>query len=222
MAREAWLPPNITRRGTTVKKLKLLIELEYDDVSMHGANEDEKDYFFRDVLGADPAEHYAKLTLHSNFLGETIGSVKVLSIVQDSDILSEDDMKLEEYKAKLSAIEIDAKLAKRAAAREYALANNTVRIGDTVTDHIGAIRVDEIKIYYFGTPQCVYVGVELRKDGTPTNQGKTRSVFQSNVIAVGHASSCREDGRCQYAIDSGAEGMARCQPGKCVMQSDRV
>ena len=31
------------------------------------------------------------------------------------------------------------------------------------------------------------------------------------------AQQCRTDGRCQYAIDSGAEGMGHCQKGKCVM-----
>lgn len=30
---------------------------------------------------------------------------------------------------------------------------------------------------------------------------------------------CRNDGRCQYAIDSGAEGMGHCPKGKCVMPS---
>lgn len=28
---------------------------------------------------------------------------------------------------------------------------------------------------------------------------------------------CRDDGRCQYAIDHGAEGIGHCLPGKCVM-----
>ncbi len=28
---------------------------------------------------------------------------------------------------------------------------------------------------------------------------------------------CRSDGRCQYAIDSGAEGLGHCPKGKCVM-----
>ena len=30
---------------------------------------------------------------------------------------------------------------------------------------------------------------------------------------------CRHDGRCQYAIDSGAEGMGHCPRGKCVMDA---
>lgn len=41
------------------------------------------------------------------------------------------------------------------------------------------------------------------------------------VMAVGAALAaptvCRTDGRCQYAIDSGAEGMGHCPTGKCVM-----
>ena len=28
---------------------------------------------------------------------------------------------------------------------------------------------------------------------------------------------CRSDGRCQYAIDHGAEGLGHCPPGKCAM-----
>ncbi len=28
---------------------------------------------------------------------------------------------------------------------------------------------------------------------------------------------CRDDGRCQYAIDHGAEGLGHCQEGKCCM-----
>lgn len=28
---------------------------------------------------------------------------------------------------------------------------------------------------------------------------------------------CRHDGRCQYAIDSGVEGLGHCPRGKCVM-----
>lgn len=33
---------------------------------------------------------------------------------------------------------------------------------------------------------------------------------------------CRHDGRCQYAIDHGAEGMGHCPRGKCVMANERA
>ena len=32
---------------------------------------------------------------------------------------------------------------------------------------------------------------------------------------------CRTDGRCQYAIDSGAEGLGHCPKGKCVMPAEQ-
>jgi len=32
-----------------------------------------------------------------------------------------------------------------------------------------------------------------------------------------HAEPCRDDGRCQYAIDHGAEGLGHCLEGKCYM-----
>ncbi len=34
---------------------------------------------------------------------------------------------------------------------------------------------------------------------------------------IGEPLLCREDGRCQYAIDHGAEGMGHCPEGKCCM-----
>ena len=34
---------------------------------------------------------------------------------------------------------------------------------------------------------------------------------------LGEPLLCREDGRCQYAIDHGAEGMGHCPEGKCCM-----
>jgi len=37
-----------------------------------------------------------------------------------------------------------------------------------------------------------------------------------------HAEPCRDDGRCQYAIDHGAEGLGHCPEGKCCMQLYRA
>jgi hypothetical protein len=36
-------------------------------------------------------------------------------------------------------------------------------------------------------------------------------------LIVCHAEPCRDDGRCQYAIDHGAEGLGHCPEGKCCM-----
>ena len=60
------------------------------------------------------------------------------------------------------------------------------------------------------------------------NASQDMSVAQGNALAM-HAlrarlaepepepGLCRTDGRCQYAIDSGAEGEGHCPKGKCVM-----
>jgi len=36
-------------------------------------------------------------------------------------------------------------------------------------------------------------------------------------VILCHAELCRNDGRCQYAIDHGAEGLGHCPDGKCCM-----
>ena len=38
----------------------------------------------------------------------------------------------------------------------------------------------------------------------------------STGYAVNKGTPCRDDGRCQYAIGSGAEGMGACPVGKCI------
>lgn len=56
-------------------------------------------------------------------------------------------MDLEQYNAKIKHIERQATLENRKVAREYALSNNTISVGDIIADHIGKIRVTEIDIY---------------------------------------------------------------------------
>ena len=38
-----------------------------------------------------------------------------------------------------------------------------------------------------------------------------------DCLILCHAEPCRDDGRCQYAIDHGAEGLGHCPEGKCCM-----
>ena len=73
---------------------------------------------------------------------------------------------------------------KQTLAREYALANNTVRVGDTVTDHLGSIQVQGIKFTRVGgnLPYCVYEGPELSVQGTiKIKKGCVRKVHQINL-----------------------------------------
>lgn len=91
-------------------------------------------------------------------------------------------MEFEELKAKLAGIEEMANVRKKDAIREYCLVNNTVKIGDIVTDHLGSVKVERILVEYSLTrPQCVYVGSELKKDLTPRKDGSKRNVYAQNI-----------------------------------------
>ena len=62
-----------------MKKLKLLIELKYDDKSMHGKDKESIDWFFNDIL---KSKRKNDLILHSNEIGDEIGEVKVITIIE--------------------------------------------------------------------------------------------------------------------------------------------
>ncbi len=67
----------------------------------------------------------------------------------------------------------------------YAFSNNSYKIGDTFTDHIGSILIKKVKwtINYGETfPSCVYYGYELKKDSTPKKSGAYRKAWQSNKV----------------------------------------
>jgi hypothetical protein len=66
--------------------------------------------------------------------------------------------------------------------KEYALSNNTVKIGDIVTDHIGSVKVEKILLWGSIEPSCVYRGIEYTKAGKPYKKGSERDVFQINLI----------------------------------------
>ena len=61
-----------------MKKLKLEVELTYDAKLMHGGDDDKeaKDWFFKRILGGRKID----LILHSNEIGDEIGTIKVLKI----------------------------------------------------------------------------------------------------------------------------------------------
>jgi hypothetical protein len=66
--------------------------------------------------------------------------------------------------------------------KQCALANNTHEVGTVVEDHIGKIRIEKISTTTnYSKPTCVYYGIELKKDGTPTKKGTKRQVWQINL-----------------------------------------
>ena len=59
-----------------MKKVKLEIEFEYDEDVMHGDDQDAINWFFSDILKNE------KLNLHSNEIGDFIGTVKVNKVLE--------------------------------------------------------------------------------------------------------------------------------------------
>jgi len=49
------------------------------------------------------------------------------------------------------------------------------------------------------------------------HRDETRTGTPVNSAPLNTEWPCRSDGRCQYAIDHGAEGIGHCPRGKCVM-----
>lgn len=96
-------------------------------------------------------------------------------------------MSKEEYDLKVRLLEKELKDKKLELAKEYALANNPIKVGDIITDHYHTIKVERIgTAIVIGSPYpaCVYSGVQLKKDGTPrVNQDDTR-MYQDNIKQV--------------------------------------
>ena len=94
-------------------------------------------------------------------------------------------MTQEEYNSELNQLEQEFLVNKRKLATKCAFSNNAVKIGDIVTDHIGSIMVESIKVGFPSLnelPSCVYDGVELKKDKTPKKIPTKRSAWQCNLV----------------------------------------
>lgn len=66
---------------------------------------------------------------------------------------------------------------------EYALSNSPYQSGDIIQDHYHIIRIEEIRMVkkYNGTPQCLYMGVELTKALQPKKRQLDTAIYQENV-----------------------------------------
>lgn len=94
-------------------------------------------------------------------------------------------MKFEELEIELKKLELDYENQKRQLLKEFCDKNNPYKIGDIFTDHIGSIKIERIKYSFslhWRKPCCVYHGIELKKDLTPTKKLKTREAWQTNDI----------------------------------------
>jgi len=59
----------------------MIIELEYDDELMHGKDQEAIAWFYNDILLGKTG----LLTLHSNEIGDQIGSVECISVIKEKN-----------------------------------------------------------------------------------------------------------------------------------------
>lgn len=94
-------------------------------------------------------------------------------------------MEYEEFKIKKQKLRDDHLKEVSELSTSYALSNNSVKLGDFVTDNTGTIRVDSINTYLGfygdGQPQCAYYGIMLTKKNKPFKSGEKRYLYQSNI-----------------------------------------
>lgn len=95
-------------------------------------------------------------------------------------------MTKEHYNDRLAAIEKNYRKQIESLNEDYANANNPYKPGDVFTDHIGVIKIENLKgwtiPYCEKFPSYVYEGVELKKDGTPKTNNIVRIAFQCNEV----------------------------------------
>jgi len=91
-------------------------------------------------------------------------------------------MDIEEYGLLLKKIEDKCNQEKAELAKEFALSNNNVKIGDFVTDHMHTIKVERIFVTKLHSiPTCVYTGPRYTKAGKPTKRPESCQVYQTNI-----------------------------------------
>lgn len=91
-------------------------------------------------------------------------------------------MNIEEYKTLLKELETKHKADCFKLAKEYAMSNNSVSIGDMVTNGCDAIKVEVITVYRsLGLPSCAYSGPKFTKAGIPFKNGDQATVYQTNL-----------------------------------------
>jgi hypothetical protein len=92
---------------------------------------------------------------------------------------------LQNYKQAIAEVEKEKEEKIKKIIREYALANNTVKIGDVVEGSSDVIIVEKINFVrpypYNELPTCAYFGARLKKDGTPRKDKSKGYTYQSNL-----------------------------------------
>lgn len=99
-------------------------------------------------------------------------------------------MKLEEYRASVRRLIEEHQWELAGLAKNFALANNPVQVGDIIDDHYQRLRVDKIQIAPRDVPTCVYTGVLLNKKDQPKMKGRSNpkpvvgNIWQNNLKKI--------------------------------------
>ena len=76
-------------------------------------------------------------------------------------------------------------LKKRVLSRDYALSNNSVKVGDIIKSARGSILVDEVRFIVSvkgELPACSYWGRVLTRAGVPRKDGSRLRIHQKEVL----------------------------------------
>ena len=90
----------------------------------------------------------------------------------------------EEYYKKIKALKDDFDREMSIVRNDYAMSNNTVQIGDIISDYVNIIRVNKIRTYNSDNstpPKCIYSGDKITKKGTVSKTQPTAIIYQGNL-----------------------------------------
>lgn len=96
-------------------------------------------------------------------------------------------MTKKEYNKEIRKINKEASTKKKELYQNYALSNNPYKIGDVISDGCRTLKIKEIKVgvYLFSSyPECIYTGIELKKDGSPKKNQSSTEMFQRDIKGV--------------------------------------
>ncbi len=96
-------------------------------------------------------------------------------------------MTKKEFDEKNKLIDLETETNHRLLRLEYAFSNNLNNVNDVIKDHIGSGKIMEIKatkVYGKIYGECLYLCLELKKDGNPKKNNDTRWIYQSNLVEV--------------------------------------
>lgn len=92
-------------------------------------------------------------------------------------------MTKEEYDIKLKEMSQKHEFEMHGLYKEFAYGNAKYKVGDIVKDHKCVILVDKVTVSkFFGLPEAVYQGFELKKNLERKVNNARNSVYESNRI----------------------------------------